>query len=393
VLFGLVVIWGLVQLSGWTPAGWATSISDSASLGLPETRQSIAFDSEQQWTALMRLLTYAGVFALAAILSHSASDARQILATIVIVAAAMTLYAMAAQAVNGQARITGVAVWVPDVEFFTGTFMSSNHYATYCGIAALSALVLAFRPAGGQAAKETARERWRRRIAVMTGLSGLWFALALVLCMGVVLSGSRGGAISLTIGLIAFAVFYVRGSTRIVVVSLILLMVAAVVLLVPSGERLVTRMAKLFAQGESGRELLFPMALTAIALRPLTGWGMNSFEQLYSVFQPPALNEYYDKVHNTYLELAFDLGVPMALALVVAVGWIAGQCVVGFVTRRRDRELAGLGVFATALAGFHSLFDFSLQIPAVACCYFAILGIAWSQSTSSQLVEERLSQS
>ena len=227
----------------------------------------------------------------------------------------------------------------------------------------------------------------------MSGLSGLWFALSLVLCMGVVLSGSRGGAISLMVGLVAFAIFYVRGASRIVVVSLIVLIVTAVVLLAPSGERLVTRTAKLFAQGEAGRELLFPMTLAAIALRPLTGWGMNSFEKLYSVFQPPSLPDYYDKVHNTYLELAFDLGVPMALALIVAVAWIVGQCAVGFVNRRRDRELAGLGVFATALVGFHSLFDFSLQVPAVACCYFAILGIAWTQSGSSQLVEARLSQS
>jgi O-antigen ligase len=384
ILFGLVVAWGVVQLSGWTPKQWATSISAASTLGLAETHPAITVDIPQQWTALMRLLTYAAVFGLAAVLGSSAPAARRILGAIVVVATSMTLYSMAAEAINSQSRITGFSLWVVADEFFTGSFVNSNNYATYAGISALAALVLAFRPVARQSERETASERWRRRLASMSGVSGLWLALSLILCMGVVLSGSRAGAMSLTLGLIVLAAFYVRGPVRIVVVLMILVVMVAVVLVIPSGDRLVVRMAKLISHGESGRETLFPMALDAIALRPWTGWGMNSFGDLYSLFQPPSLVEYFDKIHNTYLELAFDLGVPAALMLVLAVGWIAAQCAAGFFTRRRDRELAGLGVFATALVGFHALFDFSLQIPAVACCYFAMLGIAWAQSWSSQ---------
>jgi O-antigen ligase len=116
----------------------------------------------------------------------------------------------------------------------------------------------------------------------------------------------------------------------------------------------------------------------------MIGWGMNSFEEIYSVFQPAELISNYDKAHNTYLELAFDLGIPAASALVLAVVWVAWRCGIGFGTRGRDRELAALGVFVTVLLGFHSLFDFGLQIPAVACTYASMLGVAWAQSWSTR---------
>jgi O-antigen ligase len=384
VLAGLVVVWGVAQMSGWMPAGWASPLSASAAFDLPSTSHSVTSDSEQSLTGLMRLLTYVGVFILAASLSSNPSDARRILGVVVFSAVLYTLYAMAADVINRQTRATGISLWVPHEEFFTGTFINSNNYATYAGVAALTAFVLAAGPRRSNDDRGSARQRWRRRIGELSGRSGLWVAAALILVVGVLLSGSRAGWISLAIAVMAMAALYMRGAGRVAFTLLAPLVFLALAVLLPGGDKLVTKTARLIAEGETGRETLFPLTLNAIGLRPVVGWGMNSFERLYSVFQPITLPEFYDKAHNTCLELAFDLGIPAAAMLVLAVIWIVVRCLVGFFTRRRDRELAGLGFLAAVLVGVHSLFDFSMQIPGMACVFFAILGVSWSQAWSSQ---------
>jgi O-antigen ligase len=381
VLFGLVVGWGLLQLSGWTPKEWESPIVAAPTIGLVDAHQAITVDISQQWTALMRLLTYAGVFMLAAVLGSYASDARQILASIVVVATLTTLYSMVAAAVNSQSRITGLSLWVPAEEFFTGSFINSNNYADYAGLAAMAALILAFRPGSRQESRESSTERWRRRLAVLSGKSGLWFALAITLFVGVLLSGSRAGLVSLVLALMTMIAFYARGITRTAFILLLPLVILVLVILIPAGDRLIEKTMRL--EGID-RGALYQVTIGAIALRPMIGWGMNSYEELYSVFQPAGLIGNYDKAHNTYLELAFDFGIPAACALVLAVVWIVWRCFIGFATRGRDRELAALGVFGSVLVGFHSLFDFGLQVPAVTCTYLAILGVAWAQSWSSR---------
>ncbi len=379
VLFVLVVVWGLVQISGWTPASWASSLSASATLGLPETGNAVAFDSEQQWTALMRLLTYAGVFVLAAVFGNHVRDARRLLASIVVVATLMTIYSMIAEALNGQARFTGIAIWVPFDQAFSGAFVNGNNYAMYAGLSMMTALVLAFQPPSRRHDRMSAAERWRGRLAVLSGVRGMWFALATILFVGVLLSGSRAGTMSLVLALMTMVAFYVRGVTRTMLLILTPFAILILVVLIPSGYKLVDKTMVLLAE-DNPRDLLYQVTLGAIAQRPAIGWGMNSFEEVYSVFQPLSMVGNYDKAHNTYLELAFDLGVPMAAALVLAVAWIAGRCSIGFATRGRDRELAALGVFGTVLVGSHSLLDFGLQIPAITCTYMSLLGVAWAQS-------------
>jgi O-antigen ligase len=384
-LVALVVVWGLVQLSGWTPAAWQSSISAAAALGLPAPADpAMAFDREQAFTGIMRLLTYVGVFVLAASLSGNAADARRLLGVIVCSAVVYTLYAMAADVANRLAPATGVRVWIPHRYFFSGTFINSNTYATYTGVAALAALALAVQPPYSTGFRESAAQRWRRRIGALSGRSGLWLAAAAILAMGVLLSGSRAGWVSLGIAVVVMVILFTRGVSRLVFTLVALLSFLALAVVMPAGRNLVMKMARLVAEGESGREALFPMTLNAISLRPLLGWGTNSFESLYTTFQPVAEAGFYDKAHNTYLELAFDLGIPVAAMLVLAVVWITARCLVGFFSRSRDRELAGLGFFASILAGVHALFDFSLQIPGMACMFFAILGVAWSQSWSSR---------
>jgi O-antigen ligase len=111
---------------------------------------------------------------------------------------------------------------------------------------------------------------------------------------------------------------------------------------------------------------------------------MGSFESLYSVFQPTSLYLSFDKAHNTYLENALDLGIPISLAIVLAVAAPALRCLRGLRERSRDAHFCAAAVGATVLIALHSTVDFGIQIPAVAVAFSAILGVGWAQSWSSR---------
>ena len=75
--------------------------------------------------------------------------------------------------------------------------------------------------------------------------------------------------------------------------------------------------------------------------------------------------------------------LPAALALNLAILWLAAICFRGVRERRRNRAYPALGVAATLLVGLHAMVDFSLQIPAVAVLYAFMMGPAVAQSAPS----------
>jgi O-antigen ligase len=93
----------------------------------------------------------------------------------------------------------------------------------------------------------------------------------------------------------------------------------------------------------------------------------------------------WDRAHNTPLELAAEVGIP--LAALVATGWIVIFIVLMYGVGRRRGEtaipLAGLTVALIAI--LHSSIDFSLQTPGYTMVVFALLGLGLSQSLHDPL--------
>ena len=92
---------------------------------------------------------------------------------------------------------------------------------------------------------------------------------------------------------------------------------------------------------------------------------------------------HYDRAHNTWLENAFELGLPAALILYGAMFGIAMTCWRGVRRRHRDWVYPAAGVGVSVLVGVHAVLDFSLQIPAVAMLYALVMGVACAQAFSS----------
>jgi O-antigen ligase len=91
--------------------------------------------------------------------------------------------------------------------------------------------------------------------------------------------------------------------------------------------------------------------------------------------------------HNSYLENAYEFGLPAAAVFYTALALIAARLVRGARTRRRDTDIAAFAIGCLAAGAFHAAFDFSLQMPAAAALFAAILGLGWAQSFTREEID------
>jgi O-antigen ligase len=131
------------------------------------------------------------------------------------------------------------------------------------------------------------------------------------------------------------------------------------------------------------RLAVFANVNRAIGDNPVLGFGYGTFADSFRLYDQNEAPVHYDRAHNTWLENAFEMGVPAALALYVALAGLALTCLRGVRRRHRDWVFPATGVAASVLVALHATVDFSLQIPAVAILYACIMGVACAQSYSS----------
>ena len=386
-----VLAWATFQalpLSAWING--RPIFSELADSLLHRTGYPIALDPELAITGVMRLLAYCGIFLLAARVSDNRAGARKLCWVMIGSAVLVTLYGFALE-FSGQ---TCFALFVKKrLEAgapctFSGSFINSANYATFAGIAGL-VCIAQIQSAFGHAESQAGhvRERWRKLIGAATGKGGILIAILVFLLAGLVFSESRAGLLSFLAAAIlqVMVVNAFRHGRWSSIVWPTLAVVAIVALAVSiTGEGVLVRLADLAINGDPDRGHLRAITIHAISLRPWTGWGLGSFESLYTVLQPIELQLLYQKVHNVFLENALDLGIPVSLLLLSAVIVIVVRCVKGAYSRSRDIQLPLLGLSGSVLVGIHSLVSFDLQIPAVAFAYASLLGLAWKQSWSSR---------
>ena len=98
----------------------------------------------------------------------------------------------------------------------------------------------------------------------------------------------------------------------------------------------------------------------------------------------------WDMAHNSYLELALELGVPATMAIGLAFAWLVGVYVSGIRRRRRRQIYSVMGLASVALVAAHALVDFSLQIPGFTVSFALLAGMAWAQSWPSSRSSQKV---
>jgi O-antigen ligase len=127
-------------------------------------------------------------------------------------------------------------------------------------------------------------------------------------------------------------------------------------------------------------------ALRIIADNPWLGFGYGAFEQVFPMYRDANLPwaTTMNAMHNSYLEAAIGLGVPGAIMLIGACGWVVVRCAVGSVRRRRDALAPMAATAAIVVIALHAMVDFSIQIQGVAYVLAALAGAATAQTWSSR---------
>jgi O-antigen ligase len=345
----------------------------------------VSVDSYATGTAVMRLFLYFGIFFLAVQLCRSSERAFLALSALTAVGAAYGLYGLIASI-----AMPRQLVWVPRTSFrgdLSSAFLNLSSYATFAGLCLLASIALlaklVHRPAmagGGR--------RWIFSNLARTVAAKAWApaAAVAVLATAVMTTHSRPGLIATGLGVIVL-LFCLLSATR-----LSRLGRAAMVALVIGGMFLTVHLTN-EATGEAEstgavataqqRAALQELVWQGISDSPLLGHGYGAFEAAFQGYGDGTLQGYFPNAHNDYLELAFDLGLPAASLLLLAVVAVGLRSLYGVYSRRRDIVYPALGTAAMTLAGAQALIDFSLQTPAAAALLAFMLGLGYSQSWTS----------
>ena len=150
--------------------------------------------------------------------------------------------------------------------------------------------------------------RWLTRLA--------WLAVTATIGLGILVTGSRGAMVAVAVMIVFY--IYTRQVSRLMTIPLVASFVA-LLFLMPAA--FFTRMASTADSGGAGRTVVWQGGLVAFERYPLIGAGLNNFPLAYreNVGSAPLYHgSYVSGAHNTYLEIAVELGLVGLILLVTA---------------------------------------------------------------------------
>jgi len=310
-LFLGAVGWGFVQ----TFPGLPDAYMHPAWSDVTGATGRISADPGQGHQVLMRYLCYIMIFWIALRAALQPLRAGMMLKTIAIFSTALAVYGLFTLA-TGHNPIVGEG---EQANVITATFVNRNSYATYAVFGALANIAAYLHIVSGTRSDD---DRWQSLMRDMLErfFDGAWiYALGALLCIGALtLTQSRAGGIAGLIGLLVFLASW-KGKGRKWNPWLILVMLAVIGFVILTSATGMTN--RILATGpENARFIVYPEVVEAIMDRPLLGHGLGSFHDVFRQYVPAeaAVGEWV-RAHNTYLENAFELGVPGAVAFYLAL--------------------------------------------------------------------------
>jgi O-antigen ligase len=310
-----------------------------------------------------------------AVLAFTASQFLQRTAQVKILAWLLSSYgfAVAVFAIVQSLSSNGKLYWVRTPRsggWIYGPYVSHNHYAGLMEMLFPLALIVAL--------SRTIRGNWK------------WApAFAAVLMAGTIfLSGSRGGMIAFLAQMVVLGVVLSQEKNRRSAwfAAAVLLVIAALILWV-GGQNLISRIASIHSEARSeldnGLRLRIDRdGLRMLARKPILGWGLGTFPDVYPQFRTFYTNKLVNRAHNDYLQMLVETG----LLGFAAAAWFVFALYRGGLKKIHDWQWNVNG--AVALAALlactgilaHSFLDSNLQIPANAALFYVFATIAAADS-------------
>ncbi|MBL7076076.1 MAG: O-antigen ligase family protein [Kiritimatiellae bacterium] len=353
------------------PVGYTLSLSPSAT-----------------WRSVWLLVAYVGVVLVLINTCRHWHHMAQLATAVVVSGFFMALIALVHR-FSGSYNI----LWIHEPRYggsIFGPFTNRNHFAAHMNM--LFGMALGLFLSSQHISEILSWPSWRERIAWLSSRSASRIALAafaVVLIGGVsCATASRGGMLSLAIGLTVAAVVVTRHRSisrpaRLAVFAVCALVVLLVLWL--SREEVFHRLTMLVTTIRSPMEDLRTIA-TGDTLRlymrcPLTGCGFGAFRHAYTIVQSPDLSSRWLHAHNDWAQLLAEGGWIGAVTFLGALVVFAKYVITRFVELSDRARLYVLGVsVGLCTIGLHSIVDYSLHKPgnALLLCFLvaqAILAI------------------
>ncbi len=280
-----------------------------------------------------------------------------------------------------------MVLWAPKVAYrgsLTATFINHNTAATFIGAGAILWFCSAF-----SSLQQSFRFSSIRLLLLNRANEHLAFRLlgrsggALTCFFALLLTGSRGGSICSCLGLLVAIILMLvdRQKPRYWQVMLWGTVAFAVTI------ALLSRMGRIGSQGlfDDARWSVYGFCVEAIRQRPLLGAGLGTFEDLFPSLRADNFYSWgvWDYAHSTILEIAVEMGIPVAAMVVTAALaslFILARAAVKSEGRSR-RSLAAITGIAV-LSYLHSMIDFSLQIPGYLVLFGVLLGCGLARAST-----------
>ena len=213
---------------------------------------------------------------------------------------------------------------------------------------------------------------------------------ALTCFFALLLTNSRGGLIASSVGLlVALGVLEIDKFKRRIGYAIALSICALIAL-----AAWLTQMGRIASEGviDDGRWQVYSLAAEAIGRRPLLGAGAGSFEILFPSLRTTDLSNWgvWDYAHSTILEIAVEMGLPVA-----GMVTLAALASIFLLVRRALKADLRYRVSLAAIAGIavmtylHSLIDFSLQIPGYSIPFGILIGCGLADATADRSSRRR----
>lgn len=284
-------------------------------------------------------------------------------------------------------------LWMPKVAYrgsLTATFVNKNTAATFFGCGAIlwsCWTYFAVQSLEKSSLRVLLLNSLNERVAISLVLRA---SAALTCLFALLLTNSRGGLISSSVGLlVALGVLEIDRFKRRIGYAIALSICALIAL-----AAWLTQMGRIASEGviDDGRWHVYSLAAEAIGNRPWLGAGAGSFEMLFPSLRTADLSGWgvWDYAHSTILEIAFEMGLPVAgmvtLAALASIFLLVRRALK---TDQRDRvSLAAIAGIAV-MTYLHSLIDFSLQIPGYSIPFGILIGCGLADATADRSSRRR----
>ena len=362
-----------------------------AALGV-SLRSTVAIVHGQWWLELGRplvcLLALAGGF----LLGIERGRARRLVKTIAWSGAAYAAYGIVSQLIDPTHIF-----WLEKKAYLnsvTGPFINANTAGAYFGSCAVLWSLLFWERA--RLAMPPGRLDWHSMAARLYSKPPRNVVIAfgmLFLCVAAMfMTKSRAAVlVSLLALMIAFVCFFRRDLPRRsgLMSALIGGGAIALILLQTMGAGVNARF-DVQGFGTGGRLETYHATLRMIADHPWLGTGQGTFAYAFPIYRDTNDSLVWNMAHNTLLEIAAEMGLPVAILVTVVWLIIFAMLIRGVLVHRRSLLVPSAALAVAVLAVLHSLIDFSLQIPGYAIVALALIGagLAQSERTAAEPINE-----